>query len=384
MTQNKITIASLNLCLGLKNKKEEVKRLIIENEIDILCVQETEIQLDYPINLLTFSGYNYESESNNLKARCGIYVANSISYVRRHEMETKNIHVMIIDLNDQLNTRIINLYRTFNPQNGQTQKQFFEAQISSIANLITPNTILLGDFNLDHKKRYDINYSHKHYFTILNNLLQTSNLIQIVNFDTWSRFINNVKHSSVLDHIYVKYPQNITNLNSITPNFGDHQLINFTINSDKNALKPPDLIKRNWKHYSKEKLVNALLNRDWNFEFDDVQSFWNTFESNLVEVVDDLCPLEKFVNKKQIKLNSPKHIKKKLNRRNNLLKKIKNNPHDSLGARTELKTLNKEIKTHFYHNKAASVRRGILPGNSKSLWDAVRISKDLNTTLMPD
>ena len=114
MTQNKITIASLNLCLGLKNKKEEVKRLIIENEIDILCVQETEIQLDYPINWLTFSGYNYESESNNLKARCGIYVANSISYVRRHEMETKNIHVMIIDLNDQLNTRIINLYRTFN------------------------------------------------------------------------------------------------------------------------------------------------------------------------------------------------------------------------------------------------------------------------------
>ena len=109
MTQNKITIASLNLCLGLKNKKEEVKRLIIENEIDILCVQETEIQPDYPINLLTFSGYNYESESNNLKARCGIYVANSISYVRRHEMETKNIHVMIIDLNDQVNTRIINL-----------------------------------------------------------------------------------------------------------------------------------------------------------------------------------------------------------------------------------------------------------------------------------
>ena len=152
MTQNKITIASLNLCLGLKNKKEEVKRLIIENEIDILCVQETEIQPDYPINLLTFSGYNYESESNNLKARCGIYVANSISYVRRHEMETKNIHVMIIDLNDQLNTRIINLYRTFNPQNGQTQKQFFEAQILSITNLITPNTILLGDFNLDHKK----------------------------------------------------------------------------------------------------------------------------------------------------------------------------------------------------------------------------------------
>ena len=31
-----IKIATLNLCLGLKNKKESVKGLILENEIEIL------------------------------------------------------------------------------------------------------------------------------------------------------------------------------------------------------------------------------------------------------------------------------------------------------------------------------------------------------------
>ena len=47
-----LNIATLNLCLGLKNKKEEIKRLIIDNKIDILCTQETELESNYPTNIL--------------------------------------------------------------------------------------------------------------------------------------------------------------------------------------------------------------------------------------------------------------------------------------------------------------------------------------------
>ena len=41
-----IKIATLNLCLGLKNKKLLVKKLLEENDIDILCMQETEVRKD--------------------------------------------------------------------------------------------------------------------------------------------------------------------------------------------------------------------------------------------------------------------------------------------------------------------------------------------------
>ena len=41
-----IKIATLNLCLGLRNKKLLVKNLLNENEIDILCMQETEVNGD--------------------------------------------------------------------------------------------------------------------------------------------------------------------------------------------------------------------------------------------------------------------------------------------------------------------------------------------------
>ena len=99
-----IKIATLNLCLGLKNKKESVKGLILENEIEILCLQETEIEPGYSTELLAFKGYSFENELNNNKSRCGIYVSNKISYVRRSDIEIENLHVMIIDLNDKHKT----------------------------------------------------------------------------------------------------------------------------------------------------------------------------------------------------------------------------------------------------------------------------------------
>ena len=250
MMSSNTKIATLNLCLGLKTKKEEVKRLIIENNIDILCVQESEIIKGYPTELLTFKGYNYENETNDLKSRCGVYVSNRISYTRRQDLEIKNMHVIILDVNDTKKHRIINIYRSFNPQSTSSQKQFFEAQLLLIQTNITSNTIILGDFNLDQNKIYNPNYSHKLYFEALNTAFEPHNLIQIVDFDTWSRIINNETKSSLIDHVYVKDPTSFKNLSAITPPFGDHKLISFTTTIEKIPLT--EIFKRNWKNYSKK------------------------------------------------------------------------------------------------------------------------------------
>ena len=74
----------------------------------------------------------------------------------------------------------------------------------------------------------------------------------------------------------------------------------------------------------------------------------------------------------------------KINKRNNLLKKVKLNPSSSQSARSKLKDLNKEIKCYFFNQKSKSIRRNIVPSNSKSLWDAVRIAKDMNISNLPD
>ena len=40
-----------------------------------------------------------------------------------------------------------------------------------------------------------------------------------------------------------------------------------------------------------------------------------------------------------------------------------------------------EIRNHFVMNKRLKVRKGIIPGNYKSLWKAVKLAKYVNTNL---
>ena len=59
----------------------------------------------------------------------------------------------------------------------------------------------------------------------------------------------------------------------------------------------------------------------------------------------------------------------------------KNLPSDQ--RRDRIKILNHEIKFFYFGQKKPRVRRGLVPSNSKTLWDAVRIAKDLNIETIP-
>ena len=374
------TIGSLNLCLGLRSKKETVKKLIVDNKIDILCLQETEIPVNYTINLLTFKGYAFENEINDVKSRCGIYISNNLSHVRRCDLEVPNMHIMIIDINDKRETRVINMYRPFTPPNDQTQKQFFDSQLLILKNNITSNTIVLGDLNLDQAKILDLNYSHKNYFNSLIENLEPHNLIQMVNFPTWSRVINNMYCSSIIDHVYIKDPTLIRAIYPIIPPFGDHCVVVTEIKSKQE--KKPNTFRRNWSKYNKAILIEHLNKTNWQINHDCVQSYWNCLESKLIEITDLIAPLEN-QNHFNNSTHAPPHIKNKINKRNRLSKKLKShlNPNS---IRNEIKSLNKDIKSFFHKTKAKSIRKTIIPGNSKSLWDAVKKAKDLNTQNLPD
>ena len=62
---------------------------------------------------------------------------------------------------------------------------------------------------------------------------------------------------------------------------------------------------------------------------------------------------------------------------NNQKKTFKNKKvNDNQGMHERLKVINKEIRNLIKSEKSSHVQRGIIPGNSKSLWNAV---KKLNT-----
>ena len=359
--------------------------MLIEENIDICLLQETEIIKDYPIELLSAKDFKIEPEKSLSKARSAIIIRDGINYERKKDIEKTDCGIVIIDVFSNTNYRIINVYRQFNPPGGITQLQFFTSQLEIIRTGIqtagNKTCIVAGDFNLDENKRFAVDYRFKQLFELEAEFFEPLKLIQVVYFTTWQRIVNNSLKESVLDHVYVRDPNHISNLKIVTPLIGDHKLLTFNIAAKPET--PKVKFKRNWTSYSKESLVTELRNSNINVETDNVQSTWNLLENYVINVVDNLAPLVPFVNNSIVKPH--KHtetIKRKLNLRRRLLKKskvVKDNV-----TRDRINQLNSEIRLHFHGQKAMSIRRKILPGNSKSLWDAVKIAKNINIPTIPE
>ena len=153
-----LKIATLNWCLGIKNNKELVGQLLLDNQIDVLCMQEIEIEKNYPSGILNLPNYVLEVKENSVKSRVGIYIKNKVKYLRQFEMEGVDSHLMIVDIKAKTSIRLINIYRWFNPQEGISAKAKFLIQLDLISKAAVPNTFIVGDFNIDYKRRFDVEY----------------------------------------------------------------------------------------------------------------------------------------------------------------------------------------------------------------------------------
>ena len=87
------------------------------------------------------------------------------------------------------------MYRSFNPVNNTVRGMFCD-QLKIIKCCFTYDTVVMGDLNLDLNRRYDVDYCYKNLFDDFELHLETLNLLQLVNFDTWSRMVGTTLRSS--------------------------------------------------------------------------------------------------------------------------------------------------------------------------------------------
>ena len=244
-----IKIASWNLCLGLQNKKDYVDYKLNEESIDICGLQECEIPSSLDDSNLTLKNYKVELEDNQRKKRTGFLIHNNINYERKRNLEEQNTNLVIIDLNGEINYRVINIYRSFAPERDATPTENFLNQLRIIKNAFTDSPsrthIILGDFNLDFNKIHVNSYPFSHLFDQLLATFDPLGLHQLINFETWSRFVNGVKRFSIIDHIYTNHPELFSNITSTLTDVGDHRLISCNIMARKIADRT--ILKRDWR-----------------------------------------------------------------------------------------------------------------------------------------
>ena len=120
-------------------------------------------------------------------------------------------------------------------------------------------------------------------------------MLQLVKFPTWSRIVEGLIRTSSIDHLYTNDQTLISSNGSTEPGIGDHLIIHFEI--EFKIEEPTPIIKRAWKHYSKENLNKKLGSVSWDIGSIDVQGYWNTFEEKLVTIVDQVAPYSTFTNR---------------------------------------------------------------------------------------
>ena len=174
----------------------------------------------------------------------------------------------------------------------------------------------------------------------------------------------------MVDHIYTNDTTSMTNINSNTPLMGDHKIITATLGDTKPTPKITE--KWNWKNYSKSLLIESLNDVIFDLEISTVQDLANDIENKIIGVVDNLVPICKFNNNRLEKTTThPDLLKRKINQRKKLLKKLKQDR--TQDTKIHIKNLSIEIKYHFANETKSKVRQGIKPGNKQKLILSITI-----------
>jgi hypothetical protein len=117
-------------------------------------------------------------------------------------------------------------------------------------------------------------------------------------------------------------------------------------------------------------------------ETDTVKDTWNIIENKLINIVDKLIPETEFKNNITCKIKVPPNMISELNRRKNLLRKFKINK--TMILKEQISSLDKEIKSTITRNKGLQCQEINNNRNTKSLWKAVKVARNINVNTIPD
>ena len=84
-------------------------------------------------------------------------------------------------------------------------------------------------------------------------------MIQVVDFNTWSRIINGNRKESMLDHVYLNNFEIFDSVYFENSIFGDHVLVILKLVTKKAPHINCSALKRNWSNYSVSLLNSTLL-----------------------------------------------------------------------------------------------------------------------------
>ena len=297
--RNDLSIVHLNI-RGLLNKQDQLKRLIIDTEADIILLCETwltqikESHIDLPTHKLTS-----KHRPDRIGGGVGILVHKNLRSRARPDLqiETEIFEHAIVELKtDKRNILLVSGYR---PPNTNVRKFLIEYKnLIKQLNKEKDHELVIGiDHNLDLLK------AHQHPQT--NEFLEVNlkrNLLPTISKPTRIT----IKSATLIDNIFLSTRlQNTMESTIIMNDMSDHLPCMVVIKNQKKCLKESKIIKsRPLTDTNLEKINVELSLTNWDQEFKE-----GSVEENFTKFHDKLCAtIDTYAPEKERKISAKKVV----------------------------------------------------------------------------
>lgn len=326
---------------------DEIKLLIVDRNIDILCITETWLVPNVPNRLVNIQGYKlFRCDGGQGGGSC-IYIRNSLSCVQ--VKVDLPICEGIQDVWVKVQLRKLPSFivgAMYRHPHALVDSFDYVYDILQLLSLEKKNIFLLGDLNDDQLA------CQSKLRKIVNNL----NFYQII--DEPTRITSTTK--TLLDVLITNNREIIVHSEVASCHLSDHELISVDIDVRKPKKKLNVKTFRSLKNYSQENFCNSLLNCTVTlnkiFETDDVNKQVRILTSTFVECLNSCAPI---VTQTITRPPAPwmtEEIRKEMGKRNRLKQQLVNNHNEATydiykTSKKHVKILIKSAKVNHYRDK---------------------------------
>lgn len=288
---------------SIKNKIEEIHKILHFNPIDVLSISETWLTSQVETTLVEIDGFEISradrtrgSSNKTIKKGGGLLIytssrctVNSTKYLHLNTCN-EDIETQILTVKKEQDrlTTIINVYRPPNgdPQNAQSR---LDEILQAVSEERYADIFLLGDFNLDH--------------TPNNCSDPTKNMLSMINSHGLTQLIDlptrvSQTTSTIIDVVY-------TNSNKQTEPFvmpislSDHYLVGCSRNLRYKKEATEHVYGRSYRNYSIERAREYYSSLDTSilFQFNDVDLAWKALFHMILNCANKLCPVKRITTR---------------------------------------------------------------------------------------
>ena len=335
--------------------------MLIERNIDILCISETWLTANIPDSFIHISQYNiYRCDKDRGGGVC-IYVRENlkVTQINLNIPRTEGIEDLWISVQCRKLPSIIVgcIYRHPHSPNAS-----FEYLLQSFRSICLKNKpfFLLGDLNDDQ-------------------LIPNSKLYQAIKMSKLKQLISKPTRitnssSTLLDVIITNMPERVIETEVSPTEIADHELISLSINITKPKLAPVIKTTRCFKNYTKDYLCNSILNKvcmlNKILNTDDVNSQLDIFNNVFTDCLNTCAP---YVTKTVGRPYAPwitEEIRAEINIRNSLQTRLKNDPSNQT-LRNEYKQKKNAVKPLINNAKLNYYKERLKTCNDNDTWKII-------------